>query len=127
MWAEIPMFRSFEKSVYTSYLHLQADRPTWPNRCAALRPGRSAGLETACVEPVAPRLHFSRRAMENAPFAHLGGVARAHPRINGWSHATRRGASRIGRPKRRSPGHLAETGAPGEPGRARPGRSRRLD
>jgi hypothetical protein len=23
MWAEIPMFRSFEKSVYTSYLHLR--------------------------------------------------------------------------------------------------------
>src|SRR6266542_3832457 len=68
----------------------------WPNRCAALRPGRPAGLETACVEPVAPRLHFSRRAMENAPFAHLGGVARAHPRINGWCHATRRGTSRVG-------------------------------
>ena len=58
MWAEMPMFRSFEKSVYTSYLHLRGG-PTNMGESVrgAARPAiRRASMDAARVEPVARRL-----------------------------------------------------------------------
>ena len=84
MWAEMPMFRSFEKSVYTSYLHLRGG-PTnmGESMRGAARPAvRRASMDAARVEPVARRLNFSQRGdgYGSAPFTHLDGVARAQPR-----------------------------------------------
>jgi hypothetical protein len=84
MWAEIPMFRSFEKSVYTSYLHLR-ERTDQHGRIGARRcsPGVPAGEHghRSCRTRRAS-LHFSRwrRVPKRAPFTHLDGVERAQPR-----------------------------------------------
>jgi hypothetical protein len=37
MWAEIPMFRSFEKSVYTTYLHLRGEPTSMGESVGAAR------------------------------------------------------------------------------------------
>jgi hypothetical protein len=46
---------------------------------------RRTSMDVARAEPVAPRLHFSRRRRvpKRAPFTHLDGVERGQPRIIG--------------------------------------------
>jgi hypothetical protein len=59
MCAEIPMFRSFEKSVYTSYLHLRGGPSNMGESvCGALagHPAEQHGRRS--FEPVARRWNF---------------------------------------------------------------------
>src|SRR6266545_4743870 len=108
MWAEIPMFRSFEKSVYTSYLHLRGEAIKMGERCAAPLARPSDGPAWTPLDSNPPRVAFISR--ERATGAETRAV-HPHPRrrARATSHnplALRnppRDALRYARPPKASP------------------------
>src|SRR5512146_2171167 len=108
MWAEIPMFRSFEKSVYTTYLHLPGgDRS---NDGRTIERGRSPVVRRTSVSLVSHPPCLAAISRERATCTETRAVhpprrlARAQPRITG-------GETQLGGPDRSPRGTSPAAGA----------------